>query len=62
MERQILLLGDPRLYETSEEVTLGRAGRTAACFTDMLTASKASAAITVLGGRSQPHRSAFRSA
>ena len=35
MERQILLLGDPRLYETSEEVTREELEELRPVFTDM---------------------------
>ena len=56
MERQILLLGDPKLYEISEKVTPN--WKSFVLFSQIcLTALKAFAVIMALGGQLLPHKS-----
>lgn len=57
MERQILLLGDPKLYEISEKVTRDELEELRPIFTDMFDCIKAFVVIMALGGQLLPHKS-----
>lgn len=53
MEREILLLGDPRLYEISEEVKKEELELLKPIFTDMFDCIKESAGIMALAAQSR---------